>query len=96
MPVNSESRCRELHPQLSHRFGRADHGEEPILCVSDGWLVAHGRATGKTVVTNEQPRPESHNQIKLPDVCNVFSVDFEDTFAMLHGLGVQYRFSANL
>jgi hypothetical protein len=62
---------------------------------ADGWLVAHGLATGKIVVTNEQPRPNAQNQIKLPDVCNAFGVLFEDTFAMLHKLRVQYHFSPN-
>ena len=72
-----------------------DEAKARFASGADGWLVAHGRATGKTVVTNEQPRPESRSQIKLPDVCDAFSVDFEDTFAMLHELGVQYRFSPN-
>ena len=58
-------------------------------------LVAHGQVTGKTVITNEQPRPESRNQIELPDVCDAFSVNFENTFAMLDKLGVRYRFSPN-
>lgn len=60
---------------------------------ADGWLVAHGVVTGRIVVTNEQPRPGSRNQIKLPDVCNAFSVTYEDTFSMLHRLQVQYHFS---
>ena len=60
---------------------------------ADGWLVAHGIVTGQTVVTNEQPRPESRRVIKLPDVCHGFNVQFEDTFAMLHSLGVQYHYS---
>lgn len=60
---------------------------------ADGWLVAHGAVTGQTIVTNEQPRPESRRMIKLPDVCRQFNVQFEDTFAMLHRLGVQYRYS---
>ena len=72
-----------------------DEAKAKFASGADGWLVAQGRATGKTVVTNEQPRPESRNQIKLPDVCDAFSVDFEDTFAMLHELGVQYSFSPN-
>lgn len=59
---------------------------------ADGWLVAHGMATGRVVVTNEQPRPESRNQIKLPDICNAFSVPFENTFCMLHKLQIQYHF----
>lgn len=60
---------------------------------ADGWLVAQGVVTGKTVVTNEQPRPESRGVIKLPDVCQHFNVQVEDTFSMLHRLGVQYHWS---
>ncbi len=73
-----------------------DEAKAKFASGADGWLVAHGMAGGKTVVTNEQPRSESRNQIKLPDVCNAFSVDFEDTFAMLHALDIQYRFSPGL
>ncbi len=72
-----------------------DEAKAKFASGADGWLVAHGVASGRTVITNEQPRPGSRNQIKLPDVCNTFSVNFEDTFAMLHKLGVQYRFSPN-
>jgi len=70
-----------------------DEAKAKFATGADGWLVAHGMATGRIVVTNEQPRPESRNQIKLPDVCNAFAVPFEDTFAMLHKLDVQYHFS---
>ncbi len=70
-----------------------DEAKAKFASGADGWLVAHGLTTGKSIVTNEQPRPESRNQIKLPDVCNAFSVQFEDTFAMLHTLGAQYHFS---
>lgn len=72
-----------------------DEAKAKFASGADGWLIAHGVVSGKTVVTNEQPRPESRNQIKLPDVCKTFSVDFEDTFAMLHKLGFQYHFSLN-
>ncbi|HBP53864.1 MAG TPA: DUF4411 domain-containing protein [Synechococcus sp. UBA8638] len=60
---------------------------------ADGWLVAHGMATGKTVVTLEQSSPKSRTAIKLPDVCHAFSVPCDNTFAMLHRLGVQYHYS---
>ena len=59
---------------------------------ADGWLVAHGMVTRKTVATNEQPRPESCKSIKLPDVCNHFNVPFADTFLMLRSLGIQYHY----
>lgn len=75
------------HPQYQ------DEAKAKFASGADGWLVAHGMASGRVVVTNEQPRPESRNQIKLPDVCKAFSVTFEDTFSMLQKLRVTYSFS---
>ncbi len=73
-----------------------DEAKAKFASGADGWLIAHGMVSRKTIVTNEQPSPESRNQIKLPDVCDAFSVDFEDTFTMLHKLDVQYRFFKKL
>ncbi|NLX27006.1 MAG: DUF4411 family protein [Lentisphaerae bacterium] len=70
-----------------------DEAKAKFASGADGWLVAHGIASGRIIVTNEQPRPESRNQIKLPDVCNAFGVRFEDTFSMLHQLQVRYHFA---
>ncbi|MXW84801.1 MAG: DUF4411 family protein [Gammaproteobacteria bacterium] len=71
-----------------------DEAKAKFATGADGWLVAFGRTSGKVVVTNEQPRPESRSQIKLPDVCDAFSVKYEDTFAMLRKLNVSYQFAA--
>lgn len=71
-----------------------DEAKAKFSTGADGWLVAHGMATGRIVVTNEQPRPESRSQIKLPDVCRAFSVSFQDTFSMLRRLNVRYHFTA--
>ena len=70
-----------------------DEAKAKFASGADGWLVAHGVVSGKIVITNEQPRPEARNQIKLPDACDAFDVQYEDTFWMLHELGVQYHFS---
>lgn len=70
-----------------------DEAKAKFATGADGWLVALGRTSEKIVVTNEQPRPESRNQIKLPDVCDAFSVKYEDTFAMLKKLDVRYQFT---
>ena len=55
---------------------------------ADGWLVAYAQVHGATVVTNEQSAPESKREIKLPDVCDQFGVQHENTFAMLRALNV--------
>lgn len=78
------------HPQYQ------DEAKAKFASGADGWLVAHGIASQSVVVTNEQPRPDSRAQIKLPDVCDAFSVSYEDTFSMLHKLEVQYHFTKSL
>lgn len=70
-----------------------DEAKAKFASGADGWLVAYSKVSGTIVVTNEQPAPESKKEIKLPDVCDEFSVRYEDTFYMLQTLGVQYRFS---
>ena len=68
-----------------------DQAKAKFATEADGWLVAYAMVHGVTVVTNEQPRPQSHNRILLPDVCSQFNVIYKDTFAMLHELAVRYE-----
>ncbi len=70
-----------------------DEAKARFASGADGWLVAQGITRRRIIVTNEQPRPEARNQIKLPDVCNAFDVRYEDTFSLLHKLGARYHFS---
>ncbi|MCP1727256.1 hypothetical protein J2T60_001221 [Natronospira proteinivora] len=58
---------------------------------ADGWLVAYAYVYGCVVVTLEESRPESRNQIKLPDVCIQFGVPYENVFTMLRALEVQFN-----
>jgi len=80
----------------SQRHGQyTDAAKAKFASGADGWLVAYSRVNGATVVTNEQPAPDSKKEIKLPDVCTQFSVPHVDTFSMLQKLKVQYRFASN-
>jgi len=58
--------------------------------------VAYAMIHGVTVITNEQPRPQSRNRILLPDVCVQFNVTYKDTFAMLNELAVRYEWRASI
>ena len=57
---------------------------------ADGWLVAHARVHGATVVTNEQPAPDSKREVKLPDVCDQFGVQRASIFAVLRSLSARF------
>ena len=67
-----------------------DHAKAKFATGADGWLVACARVHGATVVTNEQPAPFSRRDVKLPDVCDEFSVPRDNTFDMLRALKVQF------
>lgn len=74
----------QRHPQY---FDRA---KAKFATEADGWLVAYAMSHGATVVTNEQPRPESRNRVLLPDVCTQFGVAYRDTFLMLRDLAIRF------
>ncbi|MEE4297341.1 MAG: DUF4411 family protein [Wenzhouxiangella sp.] len=80
----------------AQRHGQfTDAAKAKFASGADGWLVAYSKVKGMTVVTNEQPAPESKKEIKLPDVCIQFSTPYADTFSMLQSLNVQYHFAPN-
>ena len=57
---------------------------------ADGWLVAYATANGLVVVTHEVYAPDSKTEVKLPNVCLEFEVDYCDTFDMLRDLKEQF------
>jgi len=68
-----------------------DQAKAKFATEADGWLVAYAMVHGVTVITNEQPRPQSRNRILLPDACAQFNVIYKDTFTMLNELAVRYE-----
>lgn len=70
-----------------------DQAKAKFATEADGWLVAYAMVHAVTVVTNEQPRPQARNRVLLPDVCVQFGVAYQDTFVLLHDLGVRYEWS---
>ena len=70
-----------------------DDAKAKFATGADGWLVAYAKVNDCVVVTLEESRPESRNQIKLPDVCLQFGVVYQDVFAMLRTLRVHYDYT---
>lgn len=58
------------------------------MASADLLLIGQALLIGATVVTREQPRPESVNVIKIPDVCTAFGVPCTDPFRVYRELGL--------
>ncbi len=93
LPVDTDELARvyaEIMMWVQRHPDYFDHAKAKFATGADGWLVACARVWGATVVTNEQPAPESRRDVKLPDVCDEFRVLRQDTFVMLRALGVRF------
>ncbi|HCO22927.1 MAG: hypothetical protein CME31_22885 [Gimesia sp.] len=56
---------------------------------ADGWLVAYAKAHDYVVVTREVYVADIKREVKIPNVCEEFDVEYIDTFDLLEELGVQ-------
>lgn len=67
-----------------------DAAKAEFASVADGWVVAYAAVNGLTVVTHEQYAPDVKREVKMPNVCIEFEVEYTDTFAMLRDLGERF------
>ncbi len=65
-----------------------DAARAKLASCADGWLVAYASVYDLTVVTHEEYAPEAKANIKIPNICKAFSVDYANTFEMLRDLEV--------
>jgi len=68
-----------------------DQAKAKFATEADGWLAAYVMAYDATIVTNEQPRPQSRNCVLLSDVCAQFNITSKDTFFMLKDLAIRFE-----
>ena len=57
---------------------------------ADGWLVAYAMVNAAQVVTNEVFDPNIRRDVKIPNVCRHFQVDYRNSYGMLRRLGAQF------
>lgn len=58
---------------------------------ADGWLIAHAKAQGLTIATDEVLNPAIRRRVPVPNICVAFGVDYVNTFDMLRALRASFR-----
>jgi hypothetical protein len=61
-----------------------------FLSAADYYLVAQAHALGYTVVTHEQPSPDSRKRILIPDACRGLGVPWMAPWRMLRDGGARF------
>ncbi|MCH7959182.1 MAG: DUF4411 family protein [Candidatus Hydrogenedentes bacterium] len=77
-------RSSQYHPLAKAAFAAS----------ADGWLLAYAQVNNLVVVTHEQLRVGAKNTVPIPNVCEHFGIEYQDTFNMLKILDVQYEWNA--
>lgn len=88
-PLTAESigAFREVANWAQNKDQYKQTAKNEFLSVADSLLVAFAKAHDYTVVTLEQPAPESKNRILIPDACHAHGVKYCDPFEMMRSLG---------
>lgn len=76
---------------LNSRF--TEPAKNEFLSVADSWLIAKAMATNCTIVTLEKFDPNIKKKIKIPNVCNNFSVAYINTIDLLRVMNVKFKLS---
>lgn len=67
-----------------------DAAKDEFARNADAWLIAYAKAKGYTLVTHEVYNANSRKRILIPVVCEIFRVNYVNTFEMLKDLQVQF------
>ena len=60
---------------------------------ADGWVIAYAKANNGVVVTHEEYSRNAKKKVPIPNVCDVFNVDYVNTFEMLKNFGTVFSWS---
>lgn len=66
------------------------HVADEFLSGADPWLIAFAKVNGCITVTHEAYNPVAKRKILIPNICEVFEVDYTDCFTMLRNLNVRF------
>ncbi|MEL7222217.1 MAG: DUF4411 family protein [Bacteroidota bacterium] len=78
----ANTRINHYKPAALAEFLHADE--------ADAWLIAFALNQNIQLVTHEVSAPNSKKKIKIPDVCNIFSLSYCNTIELMRQLGVTF------
>ena len=80
---------REIAQHVNENYEPNQAAE--FLAGADPWLIAHARAQGGKVVTQEVRVGGNSKKVKIPNVCDAFGVESVNMYQMLRESGASLR-----
>ena len=88
--TETQERFAEIADHVIQNYSEEETAH--FLSGADPWLIAKAITTGSTLVTHEVLAPGA-KKVKIPNICQVFSVTYVSPFEMLRGLKASFVLS---
>lgn len=67
-----------------------DGAFDEFMSGADPWLIAKAMTSGAVVVTHESYNPEARRKFLIPNICELFGVQWMNTFELLQKLDAKF------
>ena len=74
--------------------GKRQQHKDTFLEKADPWLIAKAMTTNATIITHEVLDPPNSTRVKIPNICEVFGVDYMSTYKLLENLEAKFALSS--
>lgn len=61
-----------------------------FLSKADPWLIAKAFTSGATIITHERLVPANSKDVKIPNICEDFGLEYKSTFQLLQVLKAKF------
>ncbi|MBF0142675.1 MAG: DUF4411 family protein [Magnetococcales bacterium] len=89
-----DTATQEAFQKIAATVGQSAYkpsAKSQFLAGADPWLIAKALAQKGTVVTHEQPAPDSIKRVPIPNICQEYGIDFINTFDLLRKSSVTFE-----
>jgi len=96
MPVADKETQDKFSEIADYVVSLKDKPQEEIahfLSKADPWIIAKAASLQATVVTHERKVPENSKKIKIPNICEKYSVGYINTYKLLSTLNAKFILS---
>lgn len=91
--ANDDDATQSNYIQIVQRVMEGDYNpanRDNFLAKADPWIIAKAMTLGATVVTHEATASPNARKVKVPNICNDFSVSCCNTFSFLRQLQARF------
>lgn len=86
----TQEKLAEIAEYVANLENKRPENIANFLDKADPWLIAKAHTINATIVTHERLDPANSKNIKIPNICQVFGVEYISTYELLRSLEARF------